>query len=335
MRRALAGLAALGAGGAVGWSVVGLRDARAIAEDPEYAILEAPLSGEPRTVTAADGTELHAEVFGPDGAPTVVLVHGWLCTALMWRLQVRELMPELRVVTYDHRGHGQSSPAPTEDYSADALAADLRAVLDQTVPRDEQAIVVGHSMGAMAVVAWADANPADVASRLAGAVLVNVGVEELVRRSTIIPFPAGLATLRVAVGGRILGAKLRLPARPNPVLSRVVRAIGLGPGASPAQVAFFARMVLTCAAEVRAAFGATLTGFDLAQGVSKLTVPTVVVAGENDRLTPPVHARAIVEALPDATLVELPGVGHGAPLEAHVEVTGAIQDLARRVLLPT
>jgi pimeloyl-ACP methyl ester carboxylesterase len=312
------------------------RDRRAIAADPERAALTGSLGeGRPIMVHALDGTQLHAQVFGPDAGPSVVLVHGWMCTSAVWCRQIRALSTRQRVVAYDQRGHGQSRPASNGDYSADTLAADLDAVLDQAVPHGERVIVAGHSMGAMAVVAWAEAHPDEVRSRIAGAVLVNVGVEDLVRRSTLIPLPASLAGLRTTLGERILAAPLSLPARTNPVLSRLVHAIALGPGASSAVVALCARMLLDCTTDVRAAFGATLSTFDLAHGLRRLTVPAAVVAGERDRLTPPVHARAIAQSLPDATLVELPGVGHMAPLEAHVAVTATIRELQARVEDPS
>ncbi|MDQ3461862.1 MAG: hypothetical protein M3471_02325, partial [Actinomycetota bacterium] len=62
----------------------------------------------------------------------------------------------------------------------------------------------------MAVVAWACAHPAEVSERLAGVALVNVGVgvENLIRRSTILPFPVALAALRAVVGERVLTAPL-------------------------------------------------------------------------------------------------------------------------------
>jgi non-heme chloroperoxidase len=183
----------------------------------------------------------------------------------------------------------------------------------------------------MTVVAWACAHPAEVSERLAGVALVNVGVEDLIRRSTILPFPVALAALRSVIAKRILAAPLPLPSRTNPVLTRLVRAIVLGRTASPAQVAFCTDMLLNTATDVRGAFGATLSTFDLAHGLPALIAPTVVIAGEHDRLTPPVHAQAIAAALPEATLLELAGVGHAAPIEAHVQVTEAILDLARQL----
>lgn len=164
--------------------------------------------------------------------------------------------------------------------------------------------------------------------RLAGVALVNTGVEELILRSTILPFPAALATVRAAVGERILAASLPLPASTNPVLTRLVRAVTLGPAASPAQVAFCTELLLDTPTDVRSAFGATLSTFDLAHGLPALRVPTVVIAGEHDRLTPPVHARAIAAEVPGTALVEIAGVGHMAPIEAHHEVSEHLRRLA-------
>jgi pimeloyl-ACP methyl ester carboxylesterase len=89
---------------------------------------------------------------------------------------------------------------------------------------------------------------------------------------------------------------------------------------------------LDCPADVRAAFGATLSDLDLGDALQALTVPTVVIAGEQDRLTPPVHARSIAAALPDAAILVLPGVGHCAPIEAHSEVTEQIRTLTSRTI---
>jgi pimeloyl-ACP methyl ester carboxylesterase len=67
---------------------------------------------------------------------------------------------------------------------------------------------------------------------------------------------------------------------------------------------------------------------DLDHGVRELTVPTAVVVGTADRLTPPSQARALCEALPRCTgFTELPGVGHMTPIEAPELVTAKIREL--------
>jgi pimeloyl-ACP methyl ester carboxylesterase len=72
-----------------------------------------------------------------------------------------------------------------------------------------------------------------------------------------------------------------------------------------------------------------LATLDLEDGVRRLDVPTAVLCGTSDRLTPPVHARALAAALPHCLgLTELTGVGHMTPVEAPETVTGRIRDLA-------
>jgi pimeloyl-ACP methyl ester carboxylesterase len=61
-------------------------------------------------------------------------------------------------------------------------------------------------------------------------------------------------------------------------------------------------------------------------------VPTVVLAGEKDRLTPPSHARRIAEELPQLErLIILPDTGHMAPIERHKEVVDVLRSLTERV----
>ncbi len=327
------GSALFGTGVAAG-TLMAARDRRAVLADPAHAELARAPQGRSLDVRAPDGTALHAEVFGPDDAPTLVLAHGWLCSARLWHHQLRALAGDLRVVTWELRGHGRSAPAATGNYSMAALVGDLAAVVDRTVPPGQQAVMVGHSMGAMVMVGWADARPEQARATLAGAVLANTGVEQLVGRARIFPTPAALSPARETVGRRLLGWPVPWPSHPRPLVSRLVRSALLGPDASPAEVEFCMRMVLSPPAKVRAAFGAVLASLDLAPRLQALTVPAVVIAGEHDRLTPPVHARVMAEVLPRATLVELPEVGHMAPLEASTQVTGAIRVLAELVLPP-
>ncbi len=330
MKVAVAAGAAVVGGGAVACSIIERRDRRAVDGDPEGEELGRVCEGRATRVRSDDGTELHVEAFGDGAGCPVVLVHGWMCSMRLWHRQIRDLSPDHPVVAYDLRGHGRSGPAAGGDHSMDALAADLDAVLHQAVGHDVPVVLAGHSMGAMSIVAWARAHPGEVARRVAGAVLANAGVEELVGQARIVAVGDALSKAREAFAQRLLGWPVPLPSRPRAVVSRVVRAVALGPAASPAQVAFSTDMVLACPTEVRAGFGSTLSTLDLLDGLDALGVPTVVVAAEHDRLTPPVHARRIAAALADATLVEIPDAGHLTPIEAHAEITALIGELARR-----
>ena len=311
------------------------RDARAIAADPERVELSSPPKGRPLAVKSADGTLLHAEVFGPDGAPTIVLVHGWTCSLQFWHYQLRDLPGDLRVVAYDQRGHGQSQRAASGDCSAGALAADLDAVLEEVLDEGERAVVVGHSMGGMAVVAWAGAHPENVRRRVAAAMLVNTGVAGLLHEARVLAPLGVLSALQRVLGPAVISSRLPMPRRPSPPVFHAARLGILGPDATPAQVAFAEQLIMAVPPDVRGAFGKTLAALDLRDAAPSLTVPTVVIAGDRDRLTPTVHARQVVAALPDAELVELPRVGHFAPVEAHREVTARIRGLAATHLVRT
>ncbi|MGI8593461.1 MAG: alpha/beta fold hydrolase [Solirubrobacteraceae bacterium] len=317
-------LTALGAS----WEVQRRRDLRAIEADPEQQVLGSPPEGRSVRVRADDGTGLHAEVFGPDDAPTIVFVHGWTCSLRFWAYQLAALSESHRLVAYDLRGHGRSERAGSRDYSTDAYAGDLDAVLRELVPADERATLVGHSLGAMTILAWAARNPDAVEQRCGSAALVNTGTGDLISESLIVSLPRGLDLARKLVGRIALGLPAPLPSQSTPLASRLVRHVALSPSASPAQVAFTESMVLEARPTVRARTGASLSRLDLAEAIESLTVPTLVIAGACDRLTPPIHAKGLFEALPRPTdLIEIPDVGHMAPLEGHDDVTEHIRTL--------
>ncbi|MGW3730275.1 alpha/beta fold hydrolase, partial [Streptomyces sp. NPDC000851] len=110
-----------------------------------------PVPARELIVTSADGSRLHVEVHGPEQAPPVVLVHGWTCSTAFWAAQIRALAADHRVIAYDQRGHGRSPASPA--CSTEALADDLEAVLAATLAPGERAVIAGHSMGGMTVMA--------------------------------------------------------------------------------------------------------------------------------------------------------------------------------------
>ena len=331
-RRALRTAAAL-AVGAAAWELQRRADARRVADDPETAELSRPLHGHPVEVTAPDGTRLHAEVFGPDGRPTIVLAHGWVCELDYWHYQVRDLAGEFRVVAWDQRGHGRSSDPGRGAYTPEALGDDLQAVLDACVPAGERCVLVGHSMGGMTIVSWAGRHPDEVRRRVAAAVLVSTGMGDLSTELLVLRPPQWANRAWEAIMPRLVGSTLPTAKTPTPISHRLIRHVAYSPYASEGRVAFGERMILRCPAPVRGGFGRMFHTLDLHEHVPRLDVPTAVIVGELDRLTPPSLARRIAESLPQLVgLVELPRVGHMAPHEAPEVVSQWARDLARRHL---
>ncbi len=302
---------------------------RRIADDPERPVLTEPPQGRRFEMTSADGTALHAEAFGPEDAPTLVLAHGWTESLQYWIYQIRGLVDRgFRVVAYDLRGHGDSAPAADGDYSIARFGEDLEAVLRSSLPEGRRAVVAGHSLGAMAIAAWAEQH--DVERRVRGAVLINTGVGDLIAEHLLVPVPGIAQALNqtVAVHG-FLGNRAPLPRFSTPLTAAAIRYIAFGPSATPAQVAFFERMLIACPPDVRAQVGIALSELELHEALARLTVPTTVIAGERDRLTPPGHAKRIAEMLPRLSRLRiLPDTGHMAPLEQREVVIEELMRLA-------
>lgn len=290
----------------------------------EHGPYAPPAPARELTAVSADGARLHVEVHGPadnPAAPTVVLAHGWTCSTAFWAAQIRDLAVDHRVIAYDQRGHGRS-PA-SRACTTEALADDLEAVLAATLAPGEKAVLVGHSMGGMTLMA------ASARSRFrehaVAVLLCSTGSSRLVAEARVVPMPAG--RLRTRVTKRILGSAA--PLGPvTPVARWILKYATMGPGSSPGMVEACARIVHACPRTVRHAWSKVLDVLDLDHGVRELAVPTAVLVGTADRLTPVVHARALVATLPNCVgITELAGLGHMTPVEAPELVTSRIREL--------
>jgi pimeloyl-ACP methyl ester carboxylesterase len=334
VKRRTLGLAAF-AGAAVGGAALGYLAERRLVhvgpptEDPEWAELSSPPPVELGEVEAFDGTRLRVVSAGPADAPPVVLVHGYAMSWRFWHYQVRDLVGEFRVVAYDLRGHADSEPAASGDYTTSALARDLRTVLDACVG-DEPAVVAGHSMGGMTVMAFADEFPGQVQARLAGAVLVNTAASKVIYRGLLTVLAGAVKGMRRLPRRPTRGWPLPRPDAANDLSHLLTRRWALTPDASPALVGLVEELAASCPIDVMGGFGRMMATLDLQAALEHLTVPTLVVAGGRDWLTPARQSGDLAAALPDARFETLPDAGHSAPLEAHELFTGLLREHARR-----
>lgn len=336
-RGQVGGLIALGVGAAAASAVAAERAlvkrdrARPDAySDEPYGQLRGRAIG---PVASKDGTLIHVEEIG--AGPTIVFSHGFSLNCTLWHHQLKGLAADHRLVFYDHRGHGHSG-RPTEDWSLDALAHDLDAVINDVSP-NEPVIVVGHSMGGMATLKFCELFPEKIGPRVSGIVLADTTSADVM--GGIMPavgrrIRAGIQGLQ-DVSFRMLAGR---PARVDRLRKGVgdlayigTRLMGFGPSPSPAQVAFVDRMLREVDSSVWINLIPAMLGLDVTETLPAIDVPTLVVVGKSDRLTPILAASRISEGIANSRLVVIEGAGHTPMLEKHEEFNGLIREFAAEV----
>ncbi|MFB9836944.1 alpha/beta fold hydrolase [Actinoallomurus acaciae] len=348
MNKKRAGLigAAIGTAGAIGvGAVVGARryavGRERLRPDPDRYERFGELRGRPQTVMASDGVPLHVEVDGPDDAAlTVVFSHGYCLTQDSWYFQRRDLarLDDVRLVFWDQRSHGRSGRSDLTHATIDQCGDDLLAVIEATTSPDRPVVLAGHSMGGMTIMALADRHPELFGSRVVGVALVNTSSGQLAELTLGLPELFGKVFRRAVPGvvrgigkrGTLIDRGRRIGADVAFVITR--RIAFADREVSPSIVEFVERMIGATPTEVIVEFYPTLAEHDKLEALGVLRdLPAVIVVGDEDRLTPPAHGRAIAAALPDAELIEVTEGGHVVMLEHPEVVTDAIAELVGRV----
>jgi pimeloyl-ACP methyl ester carboxylesterase len=275
---------------------------------------------EERTVTTDDGATLAvtvapgtADTTGTAG-PTVVFAHGWTNNRSVWWPVARRIAAEGHpVVLYDQRGHGASTLG-TDLLGIERLGDDLSLLLEQLDLQD--VVLVGHSMGGFTIMSFACRHRDMLDGRVRAMALVSTAAHGL-SMGRMAPLAERL--LRSRTVERVVRARSGL------VFTRRV----LGRRPLPQHVRSTRAMFLATPAEVRAGYFATFGGMDLRTCLADLDVPTAVVVGARDTLTPPRLGQVIAETIPGARYEVLPGAGHMLPFERTDEVVAEVLSLAR------
>jgi pimeloyl-ACP methyl ester carboxylesterase len=290
------------------------------------------------TVRAADGTALHTEVFGPPDGYPIVLTHGIVCAIRSWAYQIADLATDYRVIAFDHRGHGQSGVPGRGGYSLEHLASDLDAVLEATLAPHERAVLAGHSMGGIAIAAWSEHYRDKVRRRADAVALINTTTGDLLREVKLVSVPRELSPLRVMAGRGLIDL---FGGFPIPGVARIptrylIAMLAVAAEADPSAVKLINELFLQTPPRGRGACAKMLVD-SLRQhylSLDGLTVPTLVIGSERDRLTPISQSRKIARTAPNVVgLVELPG-GHCSMLEQHHQVNRHLRALAESVTVP-
>jgi 3-oxoadipate enol-lactonase len=256
------------------------------------------------TIEASDGTNLNYHVWGARDRPPVLLLQGLGCDAHGWFFQRMTLARYYRCIALDNRGVGKSG-APSGPYSIEQMARDAVSVLD--AEGVASANVMGISMGGVVSQLLAIKYPERVRSLiLAATACRHQGWRvQLLARWQYLAVHHGMAKLAPAVVPWFVGERARRWL--GPTASLTVRAI------LPSSARAFASQleaILEVPDELRV----------LHAGVH---IPTRIVVGAADQLTPPADSEELAARLPRAELTVIPGAGHALIAEAPVQFNHA------------
>ena len=287
--------------------------------------LDEPLA--PPTVTdllipTHDGGELHAVEVG-SGRP-VVLLHGVTLQWWVWTAVIRLLSPRYRVIAWDMRGHGRSR-AGTDGVTLEACADDLSTLIDHLALRDT--IVVGHSMGGMVLGRFSQRHAEIFHERVSGAVFLATSAAALSVKGLAGGLIAASDVVARAGAASVRRPWLALRWRNNDTSAALV-SLAFGSHPTAQMVEDVRTMLSQVSNETLAEAGGSIAAHDVREFLPSVKVPTIVVVGSRDRLTPPVHGRQISDFIPGAELVVLPGVGHQVMQEDPQAVVDAVDRLA-------
>ncbi|MFJ9628844.1 alpha/beta fold hydrolase [Streptomyces sp. NPDC101175] len=359
-----AAIGVIAAGAAAGVAIERMTVGRSMRERARLALDSTgpygSLRGVPGTARAEDGTELYYEVddiepeiaavtprrrrlFGRKApAPvTVVFSHGYCLNQDAWHFQRAALRGVVRTVYWDQRSHGRSARgvAQLEDgmpVTIDQLGRDLRAVLDAAVP-EGPIVLVGHSMGGMTVMAFADQYPELIRDRVVATAFVGTSAGRMGEVSFGLPVAGVNAVRRVLPGVlKALGQQAALVERGRrataDLFAGIIKRYSFASrDVDPAVARFAERLIEGTPIDVVAEFYPAFTDHEKTAALKLFKdMPVLVLAGIGDLVTPSEHSEAIADQLPDAELVLVPDAGHLVMLEHPEVVTDRLADLLTR-----
>lgn len=235
----------------------------------------------------ANDLALNVLVQGNPGGTPLVFINSLGTDLRIWDQVMPGFIERFSVIRYDKRGHGLSDATPAP-YSIRDHATDLAGVLEQL--NVTQAILVGISVGGMIAIDFAAAWPEKVRSLVLCDTAPVIGTAEMWNERINTLRQKGMDSLREVILSRWFS--------PSFVVER------------PSEYRGYANMLTRTPVEGYTGTCEAIRDADLTEAARNITVPTLVLCGEDDLATPPQLTKTICELIPQAEYQEIPGAAH-------------------------
>jgi 3-oxoadipate enol-lactonase len=259
-----------------------------------------------------NGWSTDYSVHGKAAGLPVVFIHGFPFSQEMWRSQVAELSGDYHLITYDVRGHGKSEIGQGQ-YTIEFFVDDLIGLLDHL--RIEKAVIVGLSMGGYIALRAIERNP----ERFRGLVLCDTRSEADTNEGKI-RRAANIQSVRTDGVKKYAEGFVRAVFAPQ-TLEKNTEAVK------------FIRQIIerTSPVTIAGTLLALASRTDTTESLSKINVPTLILVGEHDTLTPVSAAKSMNDKIPRSELHVISSAAHLSNLENPEEFNKHLSGFLRRL----
>jgi pimeloyl-ACP methyl ester carboxylesterase len=289
-------------------------------------------TGEVHTIRRPDGSELRVECYGPIDAPPLIWTHGWGANSTEWFYEKRYLAERFRLIVWDEPGLGLSKKPDNNDYRLEKLAADLHAVLE--LAGDRPAVLVGHSIGGMITLTFCKEYPETLGTRVAGLVLAHTTYTNPVRTTqmasllTAIEKPVIIPLLYLTIGLWPLVWLANWMSYLNGSAHRSTHKSSFSGNETRGQLDFVARFMPHARPDILARGMLGMIAYDATATLARISIPTLVVVGDEDTTTKPEAGEYIATHIPRSELISLTPAKHMGLIEHHERFDRSVVEFA-------
>jgi pimeloyl-ACP methyl ester carboxylesterase len=281
------------------------------------------------TIRRPDGSAINIEYYGREEGQPIIFVHGWNANSKNWYYQRKYFEKNYRLIMMDLAGLGKSTRPANKDFSLAKMAADLQAVIEHTGAKNP--IVWGHSMGGMTILTFLAKNKDVNRPAIKGAILEHTTFTNPVR--TII-----FRKLLTAIQKPVLEPLCWIMVVLSPLLwisrwmsylngnAHIMTRWLTFAGTQTAKQLDFSTLLSTMAPPAVMARGCLgMFRYDVTNDLPGITVPSLIIAADKDRLTQPDASEYMYSKMQNAQLQMVKPGNHQALLERHREVNEAAE----------
>ncbi len=293
---------------------------------------QAMRTGTPKELTMSDGARIHAELYGPAGAPALLFTHGWGTNSTEWYYAKKQLGDKFRLILWDLPGLGESTQPNDRNYSLERMASDLHAVL--ALADGKPVMLVGHSIGGMINLTFCRLYPDELGARVSGVVEFDTSYTNPVKTtkgasfSLAIQRPVGEPVLRAMILLSPFVRAMNWLSYQNGSAQMMNAQSSFAGSETRGQIDLVSKYQYESSPAVVARGTLAMFHWDATPVLPRVSVPVLIVVGQQDTTTLPSASEYMHAHIPNARLRLVNPSAHYGLLEQNAVYNSALARFA-------